>query len=1391
MHRLVSVSNIRRMALLFALVLASSITIKASSAKVIPFSEPVVLNDGARIEASVAPTFYRELRDGEYARSIVVPISATDAVQLELERFTVLAPDVRFVVGATDETLPPSEVVLFRGTVLGDPASRCYLSVAPSGMINGYIESSAGKFAISTPIESNAIADQKVMIQRATALAGDEPMNFCGVVADPSAAQTWLEPEVTPSDNKGPLLFNVAVDVDQAMVNIFPSVIDCRDYVIQLIGAVSSIYINDLQIRLALRYARFWPSGGAPFDAYDLGGFRDYWDANEDRSGYDLVHLLSGERTPSYAGIAYVTNTCSNNAYGIDAYLNGSFAHPLESPHMGNWDVIVVAHEMGHNLGTFHTHDDSRYVPLIDNCGNGTPSPGTIMSYCHTHAGYIMNTDLRMHRRVSELVRGIIDGAGCHPFDCNDNNRDDSLDIFLGSSVDNNLDGIPDECQDCNSNSILDPTDITNGAPDIDGNGVPDACEEDCDGNSVPDRYETLAELAADADGDFHPDVCNADCDGNFVIDWNDINGNLTLDINRNRVLDACEDCNSNSLVDWHDLQYQGFIYVGDLTQPSGTDVAEYHGASGVVYRTVTGLAGTIYDVKINPVDRKVCIASRGTGQIYTFDPMTNTTALFVAAGTVTAPSGITFKNISGTWYMLVSDETGNRVARYNATTGAFVDYFIVAGGGALSAPNGITIGLDGNIYVSSAGNNSVRRYSGTTGAYISTFVAGGSGGLSAPRGLVFNPANGHLLVVSNASSQVLEYNGATGAFIRVFTDSAPSLPSPWGIAIGPNGNVFVSVGGSTKRLVEYQKLSGKYYRAMIRGSAVLDAPTGIDFMPASSLDLNQNNVPDGCEGGDLDGDGVADVVDNCPLVANPLQSDVDGDGVGDACDNCSLANSDQRDYDADGIGDLCDSCPSAYDPSQADLDGDGRGDACDLCPTIFNPLDPDADSDLVGDACDLCPNDPLNDSDGDGICGDVDNCPNIYNPGQEDSDADGLGDPCDLDPAIVDTIATSLTNLAVTNTGNFGNGGSGGGGGANMAYAHTTDCNPNARTYLYEGSPVVGYVSGGDTIATMSAFSSSKTAVNVSSGNPMLPTTTNADYDKFGSGTFVSADSSIGIEKIYWAPKAADSSQFIIQATKVYSFDGGLHTGLTIGEVIDWDVPTDAGSNNTGGVNSALNLVYQAGVESTNEPGECQDNNLRYSGMAWLGYYSNDTCALITNETAHSGFALDNPTYVYPNNGFLQGQLYGRMQQPGFAAWGGSATDLFSGLAYHNNRSVGAGDTTVYYTALITLRQGSVSAMQAEVAKAQAWLIDHVRPSCAGSCCTGTTGNVNESVSETPDLSDLSLLISYLTVTPRPTLPCEEEANINALANIDLSDLSLLIAYLTVTPRPALPNCP
>ena len=86
---------------------------------------------------------------------------------------------------------------------------------------------------------------------------------------------------------------------------------------------------------------------------------------------------------------------------------------------------------------------------------------------------------------------------------------------------------------------------------------------------------------------------------------------------------------------------------------------------------------------------------------------------------------------------------------------------------------------------------------------------------------------------------------------------------------------------------------------------------------------------------------------------------------------------------------------------------------------------------------------------------------------------------------------------------------------------------------------------------------------------------------------------------------------------------------------------------------------------------------------------------------------------------------------------------------------------------------------------------LDGIGDVCDLGCCTGLTGNVNDSFSETPDISDLSLLIAYLTTTPPPVLPCPDEANINAVGGIDISDLSLLIAYLTTTPPPVLPPCP
>lgn len=79
----------------------------------------------------------------------------------------------------------------------------------------------------------------------------------------------------------------------------------------------------------------------------------------------------------------------------------------------------------------------------------------------------------------------------------------------------------------------------------------------------------------------------------------------------------------------------------------------------------------------------------------------------------------------------------------------------------------------------------------------------------------------------------------------------------------------------------------------------------------------------------DSDGDGVHNIADNCPLVANVGQLDSDQDGIGDACDPSPSQNRHGGDEDADGFLNAADNCATTPNQDQKDTDGDGIGDSC------------------------------------------------------------------------------------------------------------------------------------------------------------------------------------------------------------------------------------------------------------------------------------------------------------------------------------------------------------------------------------------------------------------------------------------------------------------------------
>jgi len=135
----------------------------------------------------------------------------------------------------------------------------------------------------------------------------------------------------------------------------------------------------------------------------------------------------------------------------------------------------------------------------------------------------------------------------------------------------------------------------------------------------------------------------------------------------------------------------------------------------------------------------------------------------------------------------------------------------------------------------------------------------------------------------------------------------------------------------------------------------------------------------------DMDGDGLYDYKDNCPLIPNPDQKDTDGDGKGDVCDNCPLRhNPDQADMNKNGIGDLCD----------PDIDGDGKTNDIDNCWFKYNPGQKDSNGNCpippyttdpkCGDACDVLPYQVFLDVDDDGVNETAINANNITDDGFE-----------------------------------------------------------------------------------------------------------------------------------------------------------------------------------------------------------------------------------------------------------------------------------------------------------------------------------------------------------------------------------------------------------------------
>lgn len=124
-----------------------------------------------------------------------------------------------------------------------------------------------------------------------------------------------------------------------------------------------------------------------------------------------------------------------------------------------------------------------------------------------------------------------------------------------------------------------------------------------------------------------------------------------------------------------------------------------------------------------------------------------------------------------------------------------------------------------------------------------------------------------------------------------------------------------------------YDRVLDQIFQITGSGGSGFGSPTisndGMTIAFDSSFDFTGENIDGSNEifladcFNDIDGDSVADDIDNCPNDPNPDQTDIDGDGEGDACDD---------DDDGDGVDDVDDVCEASDTSEIVIIDGCDSG---------------------------------------------------------------------------------------------------------------------------------------------------------------------------------------------------------------------------------------------------------------------------------------------------------------------------------------------------------------------------------------------------------------------------------------------------------------------------------
>jgi hypothetical protein len=341
-----------------------------------------------------------------------LPIGNGNTLALELYSHQLLTEDFSVVTSESNgQAIDYQPGVYYRGIVKGDPASLAAISIFEDEIIGVISLDRVGNMVIGKTGEDARTASYIFYKE-------DDMLFDHGFSCD--TEDIPVDPHGQHDEAGGERVAKCVrayLECEYQLVTEKGGATGAVNFMTGLFNVVAALYQNEA-ITTYVSQIFTWTTPdpyATSSTSAALTSFRNY------RTTYngDVAHLVS-RGAPTGGGIAWVDALCTSYAYAY-SYINSTYQQlPAYS-----WSVNVLTHEMGHNLGSPHTHACAwnGNNTAIDGCGPAAganegcsgplPSSGTIMSYCHLISGVGINFANGFGPQPGDKIRSEVSNAAC------------------------------------------------------------------------------------------------------------------------------------------------------------------------------------------------------------------------------------------------------------------------------------------------------------------------------------------------------------------------------------------------------------------------------------------------------------------------------------------------------------------------------------------------------------------------------------------------------------------------------------------------------------------------------------------------------------------------------------------------------------------------------------------------------------------------------------------------------------------------------------------------------------------------------------------------------------------------------------------------------------------